>query len=102
MGRMGRKGKGTGSQGLHNGKNHVLCRRCNSRSYHAQKHVCSSCGYPAAKMRQYNWALKTQRRRAQGTGRMRTLKEAKKISLNGFRRHTVRSLVFNKIKSTTV
>lgn len=28
-----------------------MCRRCGRRSFHVQKHTCSSCGYPAAKTR---------------------------------------------------
>lgn len=32
-------------------KSHTLCRRCGRRSFHIQKSTCSSCGYPAAKVR---------------------------------------------------
>lgn len=48
---MGKCGKGTGSFGLRHTKSHTLCRRCGRRSFHIQKSTCSSCGYPAAKIR---------------------------------------------------
>ena len=32
---------------------------------------CAACGYPAAKIRSYEWSKKSKRRRAPGTGRMR-------------------------------
>lgn len=39
-------GTGTASFGKKSGKqNHIHCRRCGQRSYHASKKVCSSCGY---------------------------------------------------------
>ncbi|KAL8839055.1 MAG: hypothetical protein Q9170_001891 [Blastenia crenularia] len=44
--------KGTSSFGKRHNKTHTLCRRCGRRSLHIQKHTCSSCGYPAAKIRQ--------------------------------------------------
>lgn len=37
--------------------------------------TCAQCGYPAAKMRSYNWGEKAQRRKTTGTGRMRYLKD---------------------------
>ncbi|KAI4154490.1 MAG: hypothetical protein LQ341_000342 [Variospora aurantia] len=54
------------------------------RSLHIQKHTCSSCGYPAAKIRQYNWGEKAKRRKTTGTGRMRTMKEVPRKFKNGF------------------
>ena len=75
--------KGTSSFGKRHNKSHTLCRRCGKlsfpsytinlitqplnskillthesspgrRSLHIQKHTCSSCGYPAAKVRKCN------------------------------------------------
>ncbi|KAF1783053.1 Ribosomal protein L37e, conserved site [Phytophthora cactorum] len=43
--------KGTQSFGMRHNKTHTICRRCGRSSYHIQKSTCSSCGYPAAKMR---------------------------------------------------
>ena len=37
--------------GKRHNKTHTLCRRCGRRSYHIQKSKCSSCGYPAARIR---------------------------------------------------
>lgn len=37
--------------GKRHNKTHTLCRRCGRRSYHIQKSTCSSCGYPAARIR---------------------------------------------------
>jgi hypothetical protein len=36
--------------------------------------ACASCGYPAAKIRSYNWSVKAKRRKTTGTGRMSYLK----------------------------
>jgi len=47
--------KGTSSFGKRHNKTHTLCRRCGRSSYHIQKHKCSSCGYPAARKRTYQW-----------------------------------------------
>ncbi|MCJ1255885.1 hypothetical protein MMC24_003703 [Lignoscripta atroalba] len=58
------------------------------RSLHIQKHTCSSCGYPAAKIRQYNWGEKAKRRKTTGTGRMRTMKEIPRKFKNGFQTGT--------------
>ncbi|KAL8845360.1 MAG: hypothetical protein Q9176_000531 [Flavoplaca citrina] len=58
--------------------------RCGRRSLHIQKHTCSSCGYPAAKIRQYNWGMKAKRRKTTGTGRMRSMKEVPRKFKNGF------------------
>ncbi|KAL0234283.1 hypothetical protein PCE1_001320 [Barthelona sp. PCE] len=76
--------KGTASFGKRNSKSHTLCVRCGKRSYHIQKSRCASCGYPEAKMRSYNWALKNSRRRSTGTGRMRYLKHVRRVAKNGF------------------
>ncbi|KAL6929244.1 60S ribosomal protein L37 [Hanseniaspora valbyensis] len=59
-------------------------RRCGTRAFHIQKKTCASCGYPAAKMRSYNWGAKAQRRRTTGTGRMRYLKNVSRRFKNGF------------------
>ncbi|SLM38429.1 60s ribosomal protein l37 [Lasallia pustulata] len=76
--------KGTSSFGERHNKTHTLCRRCGRRSFHIQKHTCSSCGYPAAKIRQYNWGEKAKRRKTTGTGRMRTMKGIPRKFKNGF------------------
>mmetsp|Transcript_22283 Transcript_22283/g.33163 ORF Transcript_22283/g.33163 Transcript_22283/m.33163 type:complete len:90 (+) Transcript_22283:41-310(+) len=80
--------KGTCSFGRKHNKSHTLCRRCGKRSYHIQKSKCASCGYPAAKMRRYNWSSKAKRRRTEGTGRMRYLKTVRRRARNGFREGT--------------
>ncbi|KAF2105015.1 60S ribosomal protein L37, partial [Rhizodiscina lignyota] len=77
--------KGTSSFGKRHNKTHTLCRRCGRRSLHIQKHTCSNCGYPAAKIRQYQWGEKALRRKTTGTGRMRYLKHVARRSKNGFR-----------------
>ena len=45
--------KGTYSQGKHgSSKNHIACRRCGRKAYHAARGICASCGYgKTAKMR---------------------------------------------------
>lgn len=43
--------KGTSSFGKRHNKTHTSCRRCGRVSFHKQKKVCSSCGFPAAKIR---------------------------------------------------
>ncbi|KAJ9112146.1 hypothetical protein QFC20_002327 [Naganishia adeliensis] len=48
----------------------------------------TACGYPAAKLRSYNWGLKAKRRKTTGTGRMRHLKEVSRKFKNGFREGT--------------
>ena len=63
--------------------------RCGRRSYHIQKKVCSSCGYPGKKMRKYNWSMKAKRRHTTGTGRQRHLKDMSRRFKNGFREGTV-------------
>ncbi|ODV89414.1 hypothetical protein CANCADRAFT_4038 [Tortispora caseinolytica NRRL Y-17796] len=77
--------KGTTSLGKRHNKSHILCRRCGRRSLSAQKKTCSSCGYPAAKIRKYNWGMKAKRRKTTGTGRMRYLKLVSRKFKNGFR-----------------
>lgn len=80
------------------------------RSLHVQKHTCSSCGYPAAKIRGCaynlsldmaserlefrlecktnntadNWSEKAKRRKTTGSGRMRYLKTVSRKFKNGF------------------
>lgn len=76
--------EGTPSLGKRHNKSHTLCNRCGRRSFHVQKKTCSSCGYPAAKMRSHNWALKAKRRRTTGTGRMAYLKHVTRRFKNGF------------------
>ena len=82
-------GKGGPSFGRKHTKSHGLCPRCGRRSFHYQKKTCASCGYPESKLRFYNWALKTKRRRGQGTGRMSYLKTIPTKAANGFRSGTV-------------
>ncbi|MFH1072186.1 MAG: 50S ribosomal protein L37e [Nanoarchaeota archaeon] len=52
--------KGTPSMGKKSGKkSHIICRRCNSHSYHIRKKRCSSCGYgKSKKLRSYTWLKK--------------------------------------------
>ena len=38
---------------------------------HQRRKQCAACGFPATKIRSYNWSKKSKRRRAPGTGRMR-------------------------------
>ncbi|KAK4468553.1 hypothetical protein MN116_007749 [Schistosoma mekongi] len=49
------------------------------------KKTCSSCGYPSAKLRKYNWSEKAKRRRTTGTGRMLHLKRVHRRFKHGFR-----------------
>mmetsp|Transcript_2164 Transcript_2164/g.5435 ORF Transcript_2164/g.5435 Transcript_2164/m.5435 type:complete len:165 (+) Transcript_2164:77-571(+) len=81
-------GDGTPAMGKRHKKSHGLCPRCGKRSYHNQKKRCASCGYPAAKIRSYEWAQKGKRRRAPGTGRMAHLKTIPRRAKNGFREGT--------------
>uniref|UniRef100_A0A453T5Z1 Ribosomal protein L37 n=1 Tax=Aegilops tauschii subsp. strangulata TaxID=200361 RepID=A0A453T5Z1_AEGTS len=39
---------------------HTLCMRYGCRSFHLQKSTCSSCGYPAARIRKYMCSVKIQ------------------------------------------
>ncbi|SCU95717.1 LAFA_0G01838g1_1 [Lachancea sp. 'fantastica'] len=83
-------GKGTPSFGKRHNKSHTLCNRCGRRSFHIQKKTCSSCGYPAAKMRSFNWGAKAKRRRTTGTGRMAYLKLVSRRFKNGFQTGTAK------------
>mmetsp|Transcript_23632 Transcript_23632/g.33004 ORF Transcript_23632/g.33004 Transcript_23632/m.33004 type:complete len:92 (+) Transcript_23632:63-338(+) len=80
--------KGTTSFGKRHNKSHTTCRRCGKVSFHIQKSTCSSCGYPAKKMRNYNWGEKAKGRRTVGTGRMRYMKTLTRRFKNGFREGT--------------
>ncbi|KZP11097.1 hypothetical protein FIBSPDRAFT_871853 [Athelia psychrophila] len=81
--------KGTSSFGKRHTKSHTLCRRCGTRSFHRQHKSCSQCGYPAAKLRSFEWGQKAKRRKTTGTGRMRHLKDVSRRFKNGFRENTV-------------
>ncbi|CAD6252202.1 unnamed protein product [Miscanthus lutarioriparius] len=78
-------GKGTGSFGKRRNKTHTLCIRCGRRSFHLQKSTCSSCGYPAARIRKYNWSVKAIRRKTTGTGRMRYMRHVPRRFKSNFR-----------------
>mmetsp|Transcript_3941 Transcript_3941/g.9208 ORF Transcript_3941/g.9208 Transcript_3941/m.9208 type:complete len:91 (+) Transcript_3941:45-317(+) len=80
--------KGTTSFGKRHSKTHVVCRRCGKRSFHIQKKKCGSCGYPESKMRRYHHHYKAMRRRTEGTGRMRYMKNVARRFKNGFREGT--------------
>merc|ERR1712042_156811 len=80
--------KGTSSFGKRHNKSHTLCVRCGRHSFHIQKKSCSSCSYPLATLRNYNWGLKAKRRKTTGTGRMRHLKLVRRKFTNGFREGT--------------
>mmetsp|Transcript_5199 Transcript_5199/g.7518 ORF Transcript_5199/g.7518 Transcript_5199/m.7518 type:complete len:88 (+) Transcript_5199:156-419(+) len=79
--------KGTTSFGERHNKSHTTCRRCGKVSYHIQKKTCSSCGYPASKIRNPT-NIKTRGRRTIGTGRMRYMKTMTRRFKNGFREGT--------------
>merc|ERR1711893_520442 len=81
--------KGTSSFGKRHNAEYMGCRRCGGRCYHIQKKTCSRCGYPAARMRKYNWSEKAKRRRTQGVGRMWHLKKVFRRFRNGFQEGTV-------------
>eukprot|EP00913_Durusdinium_trenchii_P017646 g16585.t1 len=66
-------------------KTHSMCPRCGKRSYHNQNKKCASCGYPAAKIRSYEWSKKAKRRKAPGTGRMSYVKHIVRRMKNNFR-----------------
>jgi large subunit ribosomal protein L37e len=80
--------KGTSSFGKRRNKTHTICRRCGTVSFHIQKKTCASCGFPAAKIRGYNWSIKAKRRKTTGTGRMRSLSIVRRKFRNGFREMT--------------
>jgi len=65
-------------------QSHGLCKRCGRRSFHKQHHTCASCGYPAAKIRSFEWGQKAKRRKTTGTGRMAHLKDVNKRFKNGY------------------
>eukprot|EP01041_Mallomonas_annulata_P009730 gene9730-20234_t len=81
--------KGTQSFGKRHTKTHTTCRRCAHISFHKQKKLCSSCGYPNAKIKNFNWGEKAKRRRTTGTGRMRYMKTIPRRFKNGFREGTL-------------
>lgn len=60
--------------------------------------ACAQCGYPAAKLRSYNWGLKAKRRKTTGTGRCENLKSVHRRFKNGFREGGVAP---KKAKATT-
>uniref|UniRef100_A0A182WF95 Ribosomal protein L37 n=1 Tax=Anopheles minimus TaxID=112268 RepID=A0A182WF95_9DIPT len=66
--------KGTSSFGKFRNKTHTICRRCGRSSYHVQKKRCAGCGYPASKLRSYNWSEKAKTKKTTGTGRLRHMK----------------------------
>ncbi|KAH3681908.1 hypothetical protein WICPIJ_007128 [Wickerhamomyces pijperi] len=76
--------EGTPSFGKRHNKSHTLCNRCGRRSFHIQKKTCAACGYPAAKTRSHNWALKSKRRTTTGTGRQQYLKNLPRRAKNNF------------------
>ena len=80
--------KGTQSFGKRQTKTHITCRRCGNVSAHKQKKTCSSCGYPGAKIRKFNWGEKAIRRKTTGTGRTKHLKTMARRFKNGFRSGT--------------
>jgi large subunit ribosomal protein L37e len=86
--RLSGGGDGTPAMGKRHKKSHGLCPRCGKRSFHLQKKRCAACGYPAAKIRSYEWSKKAKRRRAPGTGRMKYLKTRPRRFKNGFRSGT--------------
>jgi len=64
--------KGTSSFGKRHSKTHTTCRRCGKVSYHLQKKVCASCGYPAAKMKRCTFLYARRgERRSEGPRRAR-------------------------------
>ncbi|XP_071478775.1 large ribosomal subunit protein eL37A-like [Diadema setosum] len=81
--------KGTSSFGKRKNKTHTFCRRCGRRSFHIQKGVCASCGFPAKTIRKYNWSMKAKRRKTTGTGRIRHLRAVNRRFKNGFREGTI-------------
>lgn len=81
-------GDGTPAMGKKHTKTHGLCPRCGKKAFHYQKKRCASCGYPAKKMRSYNWCKKSKRRHTPGTGRMKHLKLMPRRFKNGFREGT--------------
>ncbi|CAK8992108.1 unnamed protein product [Durusdinium trenchii] len=74
-------GDGTPAMGKRHKKTHAMCPRCGKRSYHQQRKQCASCGYPAAKIRSYEWSKKAKRRKAPDTGRMRQERSGEHLQL---------------------
>ncbi|KAG6853130.1 hypothetical protein C0991_006653 [Blastosporella zonata] len=60
--------------------------------------ACAQCGYPAAKLRSFEWGQKAKRRKTTGTGRMRYLKDVSRRFKNGFRENTTAT---KRVKKTT-
>ncbi|CAM0942996.1 unnamed protein product [Alopecurus aequalis] len=87
--------KGTGSFGKRRNKTHTLCIRCGRRSFHLQKSTCSSCGYPAARIRKYNWSVKAIRRKTTGTGRMRYMRHVPRRFKSNFREGKLLIVLFS-------
>ncbi|KAJ3030595.1 60S ribosomal protein L37A [Rhizophlyctis rosea] len=52
------------------------------------KKTCAQCGYPAAKIRHFEWSEKGKRRKTTGTGRMKYLRHLSRRFKNGFREGT--------------
>ncbi|AGB01134.1 50S ribosomal protein L37e [Methanoregula formicica] len=51
--------KGTPSMGKRNKFTHIACRRCGKISFHANKKVCSACGFgKSTKISSYKWDTK--------------------------------------------
>lgn len=48
--------KGTASFGKRHSKTHTICPRCGRTSFHKNKMICSSCGYPGPKMRRCEYS----------------------------------------------
>eukprot|EP00693_Jakoba_libera_P001489 EC690501.1.p3 GENE.EC690501.1~~EC690501.1.p3 ORF type:complete len:84 (+),score=23.62 EC690501.1:84-335(+) len=81
--------KGTQAFGGRKNKGHGICVRCGKRSFHLQKKVCASCGYPSPKIRRFNWGAKAKRRTTTGTGRMSYLKSIPRRFKNHFQEERV-------------
>ena len=54
--------KGTSSFGKRHTKTHTGCRRCGRITFHKQKKICSSCGFPQAKIRKCESTRQSARR----------------------------------------
>ena len=51
--------KGTPSMGKMNKFTHIACRRCGRITFHAQKKVCSACGFgKSSKITHHGWNTK--------------------------------------------
>eukprot|EP00438_Fugacium_kawagutii_P002919 Skav230086 [mRNA] locus=scaffold2569:375836:384194:- [translate_table: standard] len=69
------------AMGKRHKKTHGLCPRCGKRSYHIQNKRCAACGFPAKKIRSYNWSKKATR----GTSAWWYVKHIGRRFKNGFR-----------------